>query len=146
MESPKDSFRKITNKIIKENEAGVYRKAKRCSCTSLSSSMAYKAVALEANQQPEISPRDMLKINMSGRSIKDVEEIMTIVSPRLNRKTSQNTECSRDIIDYESNINHQLNNLRSPTTDANTMLTSRIAKKNSNKNLDEDIKRKYNTI
>jgi len=65
-----------------------------------------KAIALEAYQTAEISPRDILRLKRSGKSTKDFNQAVSLVSAKLNREY-QNSE-SELLLD----INRQLNDLR----------------------------------
>jgi len=65
-----------------------------------------KAIALEAYQSPEISPRDILRLRRTGKSAKDLNNAILVISPRLNRN------CQHSESELLIDINRQLNNLR----------------------------------
>lgn len=76
-----------------------------------------KAIALEAYQSAEISPRDMLKLKRSGKSIKDFNNAVSLVSVQLNREYE--TSESELLLD----INRQLNNLRGNSSNISSKIS-----------------------
>ncbi len=71
------------------------------------------AIALEAYQTPEISPRDILQLKRSGRSTRDFNNTLSLVGVQLTRQYN-NTES-----ELLNEINEQLNNLRGNSSNVN---------------------------
>ena len=121
------AFKKVFNNFVKENERGVRRQLRRgavgsnsfngIESKSLGNSPCRRtsfthAITMEAYEKPEISPRNQLRLKQVGKSKKDFDEYVSLVSPRLSRRDSLNQtekEC-------EQNIDKQLNNLKSETS------------------------------
>ena len=120
-------FKKVFTNFVQENERGIRRQLRRgavgsksfngTGSLSLGNSPARRnsfnrAIALEAYEISEISPRDHLKLNRLGKSKKDFDQYVCLVSPRLDRRDSLISSEA----EFEKELEKQINNLKSETS------------------------------